>query len=416
MPDHPRPPAAADRAAWSAYWIALGMPWRLEPEIGEERQRFLAERRAVQPDIGTGVYPFKAEKLSRADVEWLLATHDSGGVVGPVDARDRQQRHREGLDLRGADLLGVDLHGLPLAHVRGGLSGDEWGRTTHPLRVAAAIQLAGANLTRAHLERALLTEAHLAPLGEVRTELGTAHLQGATLVATRFDGVNLRRADLSGANLQWAQFSDATIFEDAVFGKWDGRYPMLGSVRWNGVNLTMVDWTKLKRLGEEPPLFTVWLFALPIHRAAVRANRQLAAQLRAQGLHEEADHFSYRAVVRQRGVLLRQGHLLQYLFSLFLALLAGYGFRPVRTLLWYLVVIVGFAWLYFHVGQLEDHPFTPDGALVFSVTSFHGRGFFPGGLSLEDAITKAAAVEALVGLLIEISFVATFTQRFFGAK
>jgi hypothetical protein len=212
------------------------------------------------------------------------------------------------------------------------------------------------------------------------------------------------------------QFSEATILEDAVFGKWDRRYSMLGSVRWNNVNLSMVDWTKLKRLGEEPPLFTGWMFALRVHRAAVRAYRQLAAQLRVQGLNEEADRYSYRASVRQRSVLLRQGHLLQYLFSLLLALLAGYGFRPVRTLLWYLVVIVGFAWIYFQLGQSEGHPFAPDGALIFSVTSFHGRGFFPGGLTLEDSITKAAAIEAVIGLLIEISFVATFTQRFFGAK
>ncbi len=63
---------------------------------------------------------------------------------------------------------------------------------------------------------------------------------------------------------------------------------------------------------------------------------------------------------------------------------------------------------------MEGHPFSPGGALVFSLTSFHGRGFFPGGLSLEDAITQYAAFEAVVGLFIEISFIATFTQRLFG--
>lgn len=416
MGDDPRPPTTADRATWRVYWTALNMPWRLEPEIVEERQRFLAERRVIQPDISQGIYPFKEEKLSRADVEWLLATHESGGVVGPVDAHDRHQRQRDGLDLRGADLRGVDLHGLPIAHMRGGLSGDEWNRSMYRLRAAAAVQLAGANLTRTHLERASLSEANLESLGDVRTELGSAHLQGATLVATRFDSANLRQADLSGANLQWAKFSEATILEDAVFGKWDGHYTMLGSVWWNTVNLTMVDWTKLKRLGEETPPFFGWAFALRVHRGAVRANRQVAAQLRAQGLNEEADHFSYRAIVRQRGVLLRQGHLLQYLFSLFLAMLAGYGFRPMRTLIWYVLVIIGFAWIYFHLGQTQGHPFAPDGAVIFSLTSFHGRGFYPGGLSLEDSITKVAAIEAVVGLLIEISFVATFTQRFFGAK
>jgi hypothetical protein len=57
---------------------------------------------------------------------------------------------------------------------------------------------------------------------------------------------------------------------------------------------------------------------------------------------------------------------------------------------------------------------SPLAAFVFSVTSFHGRGFFPGeGLALDDPITVLAALEAIVGLFIEISFIATFTQRFF---
>jgi hypothetical protein len=60
--------------------------------------------------------------------------------------------------------------------------------------------------------------------------------------------------------------------------------------------------------------------------------------------------------------------------------------------------------------------FSPLGALVFSVTSFHGRGFFPGGIALDDPITVTAAAEAIIGLLIEISFIATFTQRFFGSR
>jgi len=54
------------------------------------------------------------------------------------------------------------------------------------------------------------------------------------------------------------------------------------------------------------------------------------------------------------------------------------------------------------------------GAIIFSITAFHGRGFFPGGFGYDDLVTILAATEAVVGLLIELSFIATFTQRFFG--
>src|SRR5437763_4829986 len=93
--------------------------WRTEPEIDTERQKFLSERLAINPDIQRGIYPFKDVKLNRADIEWLLMTHEGGH--GPVDWNDIRQRNRVGLDLRGADLRHVDLRNLPLTRMRSGL-------------------------------------------------------------------------------------------------------------------------------------------------------------------------------------------------------------------------------------------------------------------------------------------------------
>ncbi len=109
-----------------------------------------------------------------------------------------------------------------------------------------------------------------------------------------------------------------------------------------------------------------------------------------------------------------QGKRGRWLFSGFLDLLAGYGYQPVRSVIVYLLMIAGFAVGYWLLGPAAGHTFAPDGALVFSLTSFHGRGFFPGGLEIENWITRLAALEAVIGLIIEISFIATFTQRFFG--
>src|SRR5437762_4393238 len=101
-------PTTNDYDAWKVYWQEQNQPWRTEPEIDKERQVYLNERRCIPPDIKQCVYPFKDIKLSRADVEWLLATHEVGR--GPVDWSDKTQRMRDGLDLRGADLRNVDLH------------------------------------------------------------------------------------------------------------------------------------------------------------------------------------------------------------------------------------------------------------------------------------------------------------------
>ena len=41
-----------------------------------------------------------------------------------------------------------------------------------------------------------------------------------------------------------------------------------------------------------------------------------------------------------------------------------------------------------------------------------GGHCFPGGIALDDPLTVTAAFEALAGLIIEVSFIATFMQRF----
>jgi hypothetical protein len=79
-----------------------------------------------------------------------------------------------------------------------------------------------------------------------------------------------------------------------------------------------------------------------------------------------------------------------YLVSRFLDGLAGYGYNPRRGVLIYHVVIVGFAAPYHLVGPFEGHISHCDDALIFSLTSFHGRGFFAGGLDLENWIARLA--------------------------
>src|SRR5579884_3419400 len=97
-----RPGGEQECKDWPAFWAKQGQPWRTEPEIDVQRQAELAARRDITPDVLLGHYPFKGMKLRRADIEWLLATHENGR--GPVDYHDESQRDRVGLDLRGADL------------------------------------------------------------------------------------------------------------------------------------------------------------------------------------------------------------------------------------------------------------------------------------------------------------------------
>ena len=78
---------------------------------------------------------------------------------------------------------------------------------------------------------------------------------------------------------------------------------------------------------------------------------------------------------------------------------------------------LAFAAAYFGVTHLVDtqlSALTWDESLVLSLTSFHGRGFFPGFLSLGDWVARIAAIEAVIGLFIDLILIATFSRRFLG--
>lgn len=408
-------PTNDDREAWKAYWESKGQLWRNEPEIDNERQMYLNERRMISPDIEKGIYPFKDIKLDRADVEWLLATPEKG--EGPVNWNDKSQRERKGLDLRGADLRDADLSRLPLANLRGSMTYQEQAGTTREQRRMAVIHLERVNFSQTHLEGAKLRHAHLE-----KANLEFAHLEQTDCVSAHLEGAYLGHAYLSGTHLQRVSFDSESYLNDIYLGNEKDGFVSLVDVNWNGVNLATVRWQELKMLGQEE-----WIrqkrttegkikdkpTRIHEYEMAVRGNRQLAVVLQTQGLNEDAARFAYRAQKLQRVVLQQQRKFNQYLFSLFLDLIAGYGYRPIRSLLWYLCIIFGFAIAYHSFGRL---PFLPD-SFVFSLTSFHGRGFFPGlgnETSLHNPLVVLAATEAVVGLFIEISFIATFTQRYFG--
>lgn len=502
-------PANDDKEAWKAYWKEQSQPWRTEPEIDIEQQKYLDERRSITPDIEKGAYPFKEIRLSRADVEWLLATHENGR--GPVDWNDIKQRHRHGLDLRGANLSKVDLQGLPLSKLRGGLGWDDvMNRKTKVPGIPAAIHLERAKLERTHMEgadlycasieganlvntklqeaflyKAHLEGAHMLYADLEKVELSEAHLEGSYLEAAHLEeaylynthlegaylgdarlkdafllgahlaGADLRNAHLEGTFLEKAHFEgkvlpaevvehvrmglgvelfpevappagltgvffdSATKLDGAILGDSKLGFVSLADVSWGNTNLAVQDWSSVKMLGDErearrPIDIEGWRKSKQMrfyeYRSAVRANRQLATALQAQGLNEDAARFAYRAQLVQRKVYWYKRKIWHYIGSLFLGLVSGYGYRVGRCFITYSLVIGVFATIY-HL--LSTNPAWNE-SIVISMTAFHGRGFFPEQFKPGDPQAVVAAIESFVGLLIEVTFIATLTQRLFG--
>jgi hypothetical protein len=98
----------------------------------------------------------------------------------------------------------------------------------------------------------------------------------------------------------------------------------------------------------------------------------------------------------------------RYLFSLVFGVLTGYGYKLTRIISSYLVVVLGFAALYYVIGHLA-----PLETLTFSFISFHGYGFFPGNnVLLSKPMAVLAIIEAAIGFFIEVCFIAACISRF----
>ena len=70
----------------------------------------------------------------------------------------------------------------------------------------------------------------------------------------------------------------------------------------------------------------------------------------------------------------------------------------------------------YSISQIQNKVFSSLYLFRQHIISFwrSGRGFFPGGFLPTLPMAVCAACEAIIGLTIEISFIATFTQRYYG--
>jgi hypothetical protein len=213
---------------------------------------------------------------------------------------------------------------------------------------------------------------------------------------------------------------DGVTLTDQTYGP-DGS-AHLADIKWGEVNLAVIDWRHVTRLGDEQVAQQEKdrkgkrkdkQMRVYEYKKAVRANRQLAVVLRDQGLNEEADHFAYRAQLLQRKVLWGQHEFGRWLFSLLLALLSGYGYRIWRILAAYLLTVSLFALAYFVLGRYSSPHLPLEQAYLASITAFHGRVFFE-QFNPNTPQIWLTALEVIAGLIIEGVFIAMLIQRFFG--
>lgn len=440
-------PRETEPDSWHGYWRRQGQGWRTQPEISPLRQELLTRLLHASVDEMAGKYPFRdpKTKLDRADVEWLLKH------TGPIDGKASDQASRQGLDFRGASLKGLDLHGLPLAGCL--LCGADLTDTN-----LERADLEGADLRAAELNHAVMREADLyranldgAVLFRVdlsRASLVEAKLRGTDLSQATLRGTNLREADLGlvvvddqplkemqvlapdfkspllPADLRGAFLDSATVLDQAILGN-RHRGVALVDIRFGGVGLGAVDWTKIGELGDEAfardPIDDEKLNRRAKrtqrderYRDAIRANLQLSVALREQGLIEESRHFMHQARGLQRKTYLRHWNVGAFLFSSLMNALTGDGAKVRYLVGWYFVILLGFAEAYYELHTTGTTHMQPVTALYMSAVALHRLSFNTSPLFATSRLVILGAIESLLGLIVEAGLISAFTFRLLG--
>jgi uncharacterized protein YjbI with pentapeptide repeats len=370
---------------------------------------WLSRAHLVEADLA-GVHMEGANLMeAHAERAFFTQTHAEGVWATWIHCEGAyfNEAHFEATNLSGAHLEGAYLRS---AHFEGaGLS---------------EAHLQGAQFIETHLEGSWLIDAHLEA-----ASLQGAHCEGRLVPAEQVDQVRRWEPKFTGrltpAKMSGAFFDSATVLKDVTLGTAEYGGVWLADVRWGDANLSVVPWSQVTVVGEEhearQPLTVEGIpktaaNRLEEYQAAVRTNRQLATALRGQGLNEQADHFAYRAFALERKVLRKQKQSGKWLFSWMLAILSGYGYRLRRILVAYVLILLVFTMLYWLLGvhsspQASGLRVLWDSFLV-SLSAIHGRTTFE-QLGAWSPAAWVAAIESVVGIVIEGVFIAMLVQRFF---
>jgi uncharacterized protein YjbI with pentapeptide repeats len=398
------------------------------------------------------------------ELRWMLTQHP------PTRGLATQKRNLKGIQLAGVNLSGVDLShtdftGADLrSAILKGTNLDEADLTSTRLILAnlEGAQLIRATFTNADLTNAVLTRANMdgADLGEAKLgnadmsqaqlanaqlqqldlrtvrlsgaqmtnaflsevnardcDLSGADLSAAHLTGAHLEGANLSRANLSNAILTGAGLSRAILtranVDGAIFSSLDVLDEFITGKRTKDADLSRAAWGE--SAAKSPQDAQNAEEQIAAWQDQVRVNNLIADSLRKRGMLVEAAAYRLQAQRAQRHILWRSRKYFAWLFSGALNVLSGYGERPLRAFVAYLIVIAGFAGLNFVLTNFVisgEVPLEIGQSLLLSFAAFHGSGLLPASMSLTNQLSGVAALESLVGLIIEVIFIATFTRRF----
>lgn len=280
-------------------------------------------------------------------------------------------------------------------------------------------------LRNVHIEKGNLAKADLSQADLSGTYLFDSTLEGAELIGAKLvhcdlahcclKGADFTKADLSGARLWNADLSGANLTEADLSGA------DLWNARLHNAKLWHTSLAGAKSLGKINFSATMKLFekAEIDETGAVSAEesyRDLKQYFMASGRYTDASWASFKEKTMERFMMKRKGHF-EYLPSLVMSALCGYGEKPYRIVLAALSTIIIFACIYHGLDAVQ---YIPDPGqhlrfgdhLYYSAITFTTVGY--GDIVPRPGILfrLIAASEAFMGVFVTGLFIFTLARKY----
>lgn len=239
-------------------------------------------------------------------------------------------------------------------------------------------------------------------------DLYRTNLKGAHLFRVDFHRASLMKADLHMANLHCANLKDANLLGINL------RRAKIDHIKWGDNILQEKQAIQAEKQGVLDQAKDYFEQSEEIYRILRKANEE-------QGLFETAGNFFYREIVMRRRQL--PYYSLRRLFSKIVDLFCGYGEKPMRVVLFSLLLIISCSFLYFGIGiefhnqiiafnihsSLTQNLLNYAQCMYFSAVTFTTLGygdFIPLGI-----VRPIAAIEAFTGSFTIALYVVVFVRK-----
>lgn len=334
------------------------------------------------------------------------------------------EKHKDGKDLTSekdyiepgwnwseAELSGWNLEGLKLSDNKNiaNLQNANFSRANlQNIKLASAnlekAYFGGANLKNAILRGSILKGAYLRGAILEDATLHKSCLQNADMIGANLQNAKLWSSILQGAKLQRANLKNAEFNEKTI----------LHDVNWyqckiDNSTLRLADNQLDKKVIQEKN---------NDYSKAKEVYRNLKNYFRQEGMYNISGEYYYREKLMETKCSWRDKKLINWISNIILYLLAGYGERPLRVLIWWAGIIFGYAVIYYFYNGIYIRianniaSYNPKflEALYFSIVTFTTLGF--GDLAPKPGFFQLfASFEALLGAIFMAMFIFVFARK-----